>query len=147
MRVLMDANVLLDYLLDTPDRQVHRSNAQKLWDAHSKGLFEGFVSAISPINIFYIVYTGRGYKKDIETARAMVQQVISTFSILPIDHQLLQTAWHSPFKDYEDAVQHTNAVIAGLDAIVTRDVKDFSEATISVYTPEQFIKVLFPNNP
>jgi hypothetical protein len=40
-----------------------------------------------------------------------------------------------PFTDYEDAVQHASATSNGLDAIVTRNVKDFTGATISVLSP------------
>lgn len=46
------------------------------------------------------------------------------------------------FSDYEDAVQCASAISAGLDAIVTRNTKDYAGSPIPVYSPSEFLAIL-----
>jgi len=55
---------------------------------------------------------------------------------------ILQKALISLITDYEDAVQHECAVAENLDAIVTRNAKDFKNAVIKIYSPTEFLQVL-----
>ena len=55
---------------------------------------------------------------------------------------VLETALALPIKDYEDAVQHASAEWAGAEGIVTRNVPDFKQATLKVYTPVELRAVL-----
>ncbi|MGB3761229.1 MAG: hypothetical protein WBA07_33455 [Rivularia sp. (in: cyanobacteria)] len=49
------------------------------------------------------------------------------------------------FKDFEDAILYGAAVLNNLDAIVTRNQKDFPVTTPRILTPEQLIQELtFP---
>ena len=43
------------------------------------------------------------------------------------------------FKDYEDSVLYTAGVNAGANAIITRNVKDFTGSELPVYTPEEYL--------
>jgi predicted nucleic acid-binding protein len=51
MRVLFDTNIILDLFLD---RLPFADDAADLWQANIDGRLEGFVSAITPVNLFYI---------------------------------------------------------------------------------------------
>ena len=44
--------------------------------------------------------------------------------------------------DYEDAVQHASAFESGLDAIITRNVKDYKNARLPIFTPDDFLQHL-----
>jgi hypothetical protein len=46
------------------------------------------------------------------------------------------------FADYEDAVQHVSAGAIGLDAIITRNLDDYQNATLPVYSPSDFLSHL-----
>jgi predicted nucleic acid-binding protein len=50
-RVLLDTNVVLDFLLD---RVPFADAAAALWQANDVGEITAYVSAITPINVFYI---------------------------------------------------------------------------------------------
>ena len=51
-------------------------------------------------------------------------------------------ALKNDFSDYEDSVQYSSALtINGLDAIITRNVKDFRNSSIAVMTPLSFLKL------
>jgi len=51
MRVLFDTNIILDLFLD---RQPFADHAAELWQANVDGRLEAFISAITPVNLFYI---------------------------------------------------------------------------------------------
>jgi predicted nucleic acid-binding protein len=49
-RVLLDTNVVLDFLLD---RAPFAEAAAEVWEANRQGRIEIYVSAITPVNVFY----------------------------------------------------------------------------------------------
>jgi hypothetical protein len=52
----------------------------------------------------------------------------------------IQSALVSPFKDFEDAIQHFSAKAeGGIRAIVTRNQADYSASEIPVLSPEEFL--------
>ena len=48
----------------------------------------------------------------------------------------------STFRDFEDAIQYSTAVVNQLDAIVTRNPQDFPVVIPRIITPEQLIQEL-----
>jgi len=59
-----------------------------------------------------------------------------------VTRESLEEALGLPFADYEDAVQHAVATSNGLDAIVTRDLGDYKNASLHVYSPSEFLDKL-----
>jgi predicted nucleic acid-binding protein len=137
MRVLFDTDVIFDLLLD---REPFAAPAAELWQANVNGHLKGFVSAITPVNIFYIARRLKGR----QAAFQAVTEVLAALSVSPLDQQALQIALTLPFTDYEDAVQHACATGSQLDAIVTRNVKDFSGATLPILSPTELLQQLPP---
>lgn len=46
------------------------------------------------------------------------------------------------FADYEDSIQYSSALtVEKLDAIITRNLKDYKNSSISVMTPQDFLKM------
>ena len=140
MRALIDTDILLDVLLD---RNPFAQDASDLWEANRLGQFEGYIAAIAPINIFYIVRK----LKSLPVAHQSVREVLAAFKVCPVAQTVLQAATTLNFTDYEDAVQNASAAAINLDAIVTRNLKDYKGATIPVFSPTDFIKQLPPIQP
>ncbi len=46
------------------------------------------------------------------------------------------------FKDFEDAIQYSTALLNQLDAIITRNLTDFPVTTPRIMNPEQLIQEL-----
>lgn len=132
MRVLLDTDVLLDFFLA---REPFVDKATELIELHEQGGYDGYVSAITPVNLFYITRKMKG----IEGAKEIVTITLATFGICPITAPVLEAAGLLPMKDYEDAVQHASAAVLHLDAIVTRNHKDYGGATLAVYEPAGFL--------
>lgn len=132
MRVLLDSDVILDFLLA---RQPHFTNANAIWRAASDDLLDLFISAITPANVFYITRKAT----DIRVARQMIADLLETVVVCAVDGDVLRAALSSPMTDFEDAVQHASAVAAGVDVIVTQNVRDYRQATLPVLAPAEFV--------
>lgn len=137
MRILLDTNVILDLFLD---RAPFADAAATLWSAHEREQLSAYVSAITPVNLFYIARKLRGEK----AARQAIVELLATLNICTIDQGALNSALLLRFRDYEDAVQHAAASSAGLEAIITRNVKDYSATSLPIFTPDDFIQQYLP---
>ncbi len=135
MRILLDNDVILDFLTARPPFFIE---AEEIFEHLDNGKIECFVSAITPINVFYIVRKLSG--KDV--ALQAVKDLLSSVNVCQNNLQILQKATLSTISDYEDAVQHESAVAENLDAIVTRNIKDFANATVKVYSSLEFLSIL-----
>lgn len=135
MRILLDTNVILDYILV---RSKHFDNATRIFELLDSGEIEVFVATISAINVFYTTRK----EKDVKSAHEAVGFLLNAVEFCDADKNVLKTAFGLGFSDYEDAVQCASAVVEGLDAIVTRNTKDFKNSPIPVYSPSEFLEVL-----
>lgn len=135
MRILLDTNIVLDFLLRRPEGFV---NADQIFVHLQNREFDEYVNPITPLNAFYTC------RKEIgkPAATRSVQDILRLVYIAPTDKMVLNDAFGMGFSDYEDAVQCASAVAAGLDAIVTRNTKDFKNSPIPVYSPAEFLNTL-----
>lgn len=137
MRVLLDTDVILDYLLG---REPFSQTAGKLLELNAQGAFDGYMSGITPINVFYIA------RKIMERdkLRQALNDLLLALRVCPINHDVLSQAFALPFTDYEDAAQCASAIASQLDAIVTRNLEDYKNATLPVFSPTDFLNQLIP---
>lgn len=140
MRVLLDTDVILDVV---QNRQPFSIESTQIWNANRLKLFDGYIAAITPINVFYIIRKQSG----LTLAQRAIQAILSNFLVCPVDHAVLEAASLSPISDFEDAVQHESALASGLDMIVTRNLSDYSGATLNILSPTSFLKQLPPTTP
>jgi len=130
MRVLLDTNILLDFLLA---REPFASDAREIWVACEQGRCTGYLAAISVTNIWYIGRKSIG----MDAARQYIADLLRVIQVCPVDFNVLIAARDSGIRDYEDAVQAAAAVAAGLDAIVTRNGRDFASSPLPILTPAE----------
>ena len=135
MRVLVDTNILLDFLLQ---REPFFQNADLLFQAIGSGRIVGYVTATTLTDIYYIA---RRHTGSIEQARQAISETLTAMVICPVNRAVLESAFAFGLIDFEDAVQIACAVTQGLDAIATRDT-DFSTPLISVLTVEEVLQQL-----
>jgi len=132
MRVLLDTDVVLDFVLE---REPFVDAARELFESVARGEFDGYISGITPVNVFYL---GRKLKGAAQTKQA-IGDLLVAMRVCPINRSVLQQAMTLPFSDYEDAVQHACATAGGMDAIVTRNLDDYRNATLPVYSPTELL--------
>lgn len=139
MKVLIDTDVIIDFFMN---RQPFVVQAAALWQANRSGQFEGFVAAITPINLFYIGRKALGANQ----ARQAVQDLLAEFKVCEVNQSVLESALLLAISDFEDAVQHESASGCGLDTIVTRNLNDYKGATLPVLSPTAFLSQLSSAN-
>jgi predicted nucleic acid-binding protein len=135
MRALLDTDVILDFFLE---REQSIEDATALLEANQRGDFDGYISASTPLNVFYHARKFKG----IAVARQVVTILLASLPVCPIDRAVAQAALSLPFSDYEDAVQHASATASGMDAIITRNLEDYRRATLPVFSPAAFLAQL-----
>lgn len=140
MRVLLDTDVILDVITA---RAPFIEEAAELLDLNEKGAFEAYISALTPLNVFYIARKAKSSTNLRESIKALLQAV----KVCPLNDAVLNAAFALPFSDYEDAVQHCCATAEGLEAIVTRNVRDYKNSTLPVFTPAEFLDKLKSQQP
>lgn len=135
MRILLDSDVILDLVLS---RQSHFADAHEIFRANARNEFRAFVSAIAVLNVNYFA------EKENDRAFALIEieKLLSLLTVCAVDEKMLKKALISPVTDYEDAVQCESAMAEGLDAIVTRNLKDFRNSPIPAYSSNEFLKIL-----
>lgn len=136
MRVLIDTNIVLDFLLW---REPFLQDAERLFQAINTGQVIGYVTATTLTDIFYI---SRKQTRRIEQARQAVSETLTVMAICPIDRDVLELAFNSGLADFEDAVQIFSAVAQELDAILTRDAKGFLSSPVPVLSIQELLEQL-----
>jgi predicted nucleic acid-binding protein len=134
-RILFDANVVLDVLLD---RQPHIGASAAVWAAIETGRAEGMLAAHAVTTIHYLVRKELGTIK----ARRILSAILRVFGIAAVDAVVVQEALQLPFSDFEDAVTAAAARMAGCEYIVTRDPKGFRGSPVRPLTPEAAMPLL-----
>ena len=135
MRVLLDTNILLDALLE---REPFVREAEVLFEAIESDRIEGYVTATTLTDIFYIVRKAKG----VAIAKQAVSRILAGMEICTVDRSILETAISSLLPDFEDAVQIACALNENLDAIITRDTQDFADADLQIISAGELLQRL-----
>ena len=140
MRVLIDTNIVLDFLLQ---REPFFQDAERLFQAIDTGQVVGYVTATTLTDIFYI---SRKHTRSVEQARQAVSETLIAMVICSVNRAVLESAFGSGLADFEDAVQIFCAVAQGLDAILTRDTQGFLSSPVTVLSIQEFLQQLETQN-
>lgn len=136
MRVLLDTNIILDFFLE---REPFFQDASRLFETIADSQLEGFVTASSATDIFYIC---KRQTQDLQASRQILTKMLALLSVSAVDRTILETALNSGLADFEDAVQLACAEVHHLDAVITRNPDDFRAATLPVMSVEQLMTQL-----
>ena len=135
MKVLFDTDVVLDLLLA---RTGYVGDAEALFDAHDRNEIDAFISAITPANVFYIAGKVLGRPDTLQA----IYELLASVEVSAVNQHVLQSALNLPISDFEDAIQIASAINAKLDAIVTRNLSDYKNSPLPVYSPSDFLALL-----
>src|SRR5690348_6700916 len=127
LRVLLDTNVVLDWLLD---RKPWSDDTLPLWQARDTGRLITYISASAVTDIFYIA------RRQIGTpaALASIDQSLA-LEIAPIGKETLLRARTLSGSDFEDNVAIACAEVERLDFIITRNIDDFRYSPVPALEP------------
>ena len=136
MRVLIDTCIIIDAL---QNREPFAEDAKALFLAVANRHCSGFITAKSITDIYYLLHRHTHSDKD---TRGILNTLLRLFDILDTTGVDCRKALSAEITDYEDAIMIETALRCGMDCIVTRNLKDYSKASIPVYHPADFIKLL-----
>ncbi|NEN89932.1 MAG: putative toxin-antitoxin system toxin component, PIN family [Okeania sp. SIO3H1] len=134
MRVLVDTNIILDAFLE---REAFVQDAKTLLTAIQSQQIEGYVTATTLTDIFYIV---RKQTKSLEKARETVAMTLELMEICDVNRNILETAFATNLRDFEDAVQLACAYAENVDAIITPNPDDFAGASLPILSVQQLFE-------
>ena len=136
MDLLIDSNVILDRILK---RQPFFESAENVFKLSKKADINLKMSASSVTDVYYIAYRTL---KDRTQVRALLADVLNVVKIVSVTEENIHYAFNLDWKDFEDAVQYSVALSNGIDAIITRNMKGFSQAEVKICTPEEIINFI-----
>ena len=134
--MLIDNNVLVDFALDRED---FAPVAEELLNRIEQTSTSAFV-AWHTVATFHFLVTRETNRA---TARAFVVRLTNFLTVVTTGHTELDYALSLPMRDFEDAMQVAAAQVAGVQHIITRDIRDFTNSPIPAITPEQALQDLF----
>ncbi len=138
-KVFIDSDVVIDFFTD---REPYANPASELFELNERGVVRLYLSAVSINNIYYIVRRFLGHNKAVE----VIEELTGLTQIIGTTKKEIVRALQSNFKDFEDSIQYSSALaVDGIEAIITRNVKDYRHAEIAVFTPLQYLNVLDGN--
>lgn len=133
--ILIDTDVILDFFFD---RKPFSEDSAIILSMCERNHIQGFVTPVIISNCYYLLRRTAQHSKVIDK----LKQLLTLVEVLNINKGIVIEALNSDFKDFEDALQNFAAVSNGeIDAIITRNVKDFKKSEIAVLTPESFLKL------
>jgi predicted nucleic acid-binding protein len=135
VNVLFDTNVVLDVLLD---RKPFSESAVILFSWAEDGKISGLLGATTITTTFYLATKAIGKKQ----AEDSISNLLKIFTIAPVNRSVLEAALNSHFSDFEDAVLYQSGCHSNAHAVVTRDIAGFKNSSISVYSPEDLVKMI-----
>ncbi len=137
MKVLIDTNVLIDFL--TKRNQTFYESAGKIINYCFCKKIKGCIAAHTVMNSFYVlrkIYT-------LSQMRNIFLHLSQHIDIISIDNSKIQKALNNnAFTDFEDCLQAECALSSGADYIVTRNIKDFVNSSVPAILPEDFLKLI-----
>lgn len=134
-RILVDTNVLLDYLLT---REPFYEDAEKIVLACVEGKVKGCIAAHSVSNMFFIL------RKDYsaEERREALLDLCRIFDVEGIDKaKLLSGLRNECFPDFEDCLQMECAKAYKAEYIVTRNIDDCKASEIKAILPKNYLEL------
>lgn len=134
-RVLIDTNVLLDYMLA---REPYCEDAKKVILSCTEGETKGCIAAHSISNMFFIL------RKDYtsQERRELLANICKIFDVEGIDRtKLLAGLKNEDFADFEDCLQMECAKSYGAEYIVTRNISDYKSSEIKAILPKDYLEL------
>ncbi len=132
MVLLIDANILLDVLMD---RQPFVKDSSLIWKLCETEKAKGYVSTLTFANMMYIMRK--------ELSSEIIEEVFCKlkliFEFADFSPVILEKAVEMKWKDFEDAVQSATAEQVHADYIITRNVRDFNQSKVIAFTPSELL--------
>jgi predicted nucleic acid-binding protein len=139
-RVLIDSDVILDSLFNREPFAEYSTAVLSMCESKK---IHGFLTPVIYSNVYYLLRQTAKHNKVIEK----LKQLLQITDVLEMDKIVVEKALNSEFKDFEDSLQNFSAVNSGkIDLILTRNLKDYKNSDLGVFSPETYVKAINYNH-
>ena len=138
MKILFDTNIILDVLFN---RAPFVELSTNLVSSVENRIIEGYLCATTITTLDYLIAKSRNR----ETARIEIQKLLALFQIADVNSTVLSMSINSSFTDFEDAVQYFSGKCSKVNGLVTRNTKDYKQAILPIYTPDELWSIISSN--
>jgi predicted nucleic acid-binding protein len=131
--LFIDSNIVLDLLAK---RDAFYNEAALLFSLADKGKLKLAVSSLTFATTYYIL----SRQLSNQETRNVLRKLEMLVKVLSLDAKIIKLALNDNlFSDFENAVQYFTALENKQEAIITRNLKDFRNSTIPVFTASDYL--------
>ncbi len=134
-KVFVDSDIVLDLL---SARQPHYPHAAELFTLADEDTIKIYVSSLTFANVHYVL----SKQLSAGQARKMLLKFKTLIHVLSVNDKIIELALASDFKDFEDAIQYNTAIENDISTLLTRNLKDFKKANITILTAQQYLQTM-----
>lgn len=138
MAILLDTNILLDFLLM---REPYYNAARDIVALARQNKYRFRITPLTLSTTYYLLRKAYGHGKSM----ILLQELVNTIPCVSSSDSICGDALFTMMSDFEDALQVAMAKSA-CELIITRNVKDFKRADLKALTPTDFLS-MEPRNP
>jgi len=138
-KIFIDTDIILDLLAE---RQPFYKCAAAIFTLIDRRKVQGYTSPIVFANLHYILskqLSKNNAVKNLKKLRTLIK-------IILVDEKIIDLSLESDFRDFEDAIQYNAAISAGISTLITRNIKDYKNPTITVCSPEEYLRMWSTQN-
>lgn len=133
-QVLLDSDVIIDFFLD---RQPYSTYSEQVLSLCDSKKIKGYLTPVIFSNVYYLLRKSSSHQRAIEQLR----NLISITDILVLDKSTILKSLSSGWNDFEGSLQNFSAEgNSSINVILTRNLKDYRKSSLSVLTPESYLK-------
>ncbi len=133
-KVFVDTDIIYDLL---GKRDPFYLPAAQLFTLADEGKVQIFISVLSLANLHYLISKQRSE----EDAKEILRKFKILVHVVPLNDKIMNLALNSEFSDFEDAIQYYSALQNEIEVLLTRNLKDYRKAQITVLTAQDFINL------
>ena len=133
-KVFVDTDIIYDLL---GKRDPFYLAAAQLFTLADEGKVQIFISALSFANLHYLI----SKKRSEEEAKEILRKFKVLVHVAPLNDKIIDLALNSEFSDFEDALQYYSALQNEIEVLLTRNLKDYRKAQITVLTAQDFVNL------
>ena len=132
-KLLVDTNVVLDLLAK---REPFDVESRQIFSMADMNEVELVVSSLSLVNAHYILNDVMKVKE----SRSIIGKFKVLVSSYDLNDKIVELALNDyNFKDFEDGIQYYTALESQCELIITRNLKDFKNSRIPVFSPKEYL--------
>lgn len=134
MVVLIDTNILLNYITNREDKYLNESI--QIVELCALGKLNGYIAFHTISTLWYVLR-----KKSRKERRDNLRDICTIFSIASASQtEIIDAIEKDSFEDFEDCLQDKCAKAVGAEYIITVNEKDFVNSEIEAINPCEFLE-------